>query len=46
MLEGASTHHGTERWTVARNFDEAHARAMANNASSRGTILLSFESVL
>jgi hypothetical protein len=46
MLEGASTHHGTERWAVARNFDEAHARAIANNASSRGTILLSLESVL
>jgi len=22
----------TERWAVARNFDEAHARAIANNA--------------
>jgi hypothetical protein len=46
MLEGASAHHGTERWAVARNFDEAQARAIANNASSRGTILLSLESVL
>jgi hypothetical protein len=46
MLEGASTHHGTERWAVATNFDEAHAREIANKASSRGTILLSLESVL
>src|SRR5256885_17072675 len=46
MLEGASTHHGSERWAMARNFEEAHARAIANSASSRGTILLSLESVL
>src|SRR2546421_4865683 len=46
MLEGASTHHGSESWAMARNFEEAHARAIANNASSRGTILLSLESVL
>jgi hypothetical protein len=46
MLEGASAHQGTEKWAVARDFEVTHAKAIASNASRRGTILLSFESVL
>jgi hypothetical protein len=46
MLEGASTHQGSERCMAARNFDVIHAKAIASNASRRGTILLSLESVL
>jgi hypothetical protein len=46
MLEGESAHHGNDTWTAARNFDDPHASAIANNASKRGTTLLSLESVL
>jgi hypothetical protein len=46
MLEGASAHQGTDKWAVARDFEVTHAKAIANSASRRGTILLSFESVL
>jgi hypothetical protein len=44
MLDGASIHHGIEKYSVARRLDDIHARAIARPARKRGTILFSSES--
>jgi len=46
MLDGASSHQGTERWALERNLDDTHAEVIAINASKSGTTLLSLESVV
>jgi hypothetical protein len=45
-VEGASSHHGRERCMTARSLEESQADVIATDASKRGTILLSPESVL
>src|SRR6266704_1637367 len=45
-LDAPSSHHGTKRCVTARILDDTHAKAVATDASKRGTTLLSPESVL